>query len=388
MYSAERALFELRQGRPIWVRDDTEPDMNISSIIAPVETLNEFYLDGLRKISDSNLNLILTESRAKALGVTLNNKETRNTESAISIEMADDFDIKTLMRLSVGINQSEGLSTTPVYRSESATLSLLRLLRFIPATISVRITQNCQNSAGLFIETHDILSTAVTEIKELTNTTHSSVTRISEANVPLKGLATAQFILFRENNTLLEHLAVLIGEPTHWDGPVPIRIHSACLTGDLFNSLKCDCGEQLHRSLDYFTEQGGGVFLYLNQEGRGIGLGNKLRAYQLQDLGLDTVDADCALGFRPDERDYGVGMKMLGQLGVNRIQILTNNPDKIAWAEKSGLEVVSRIPLYGAPNIYNLPYVKAKIEKAGHFLEEMLEEHPENRTSPVSDQST
>jgi GTP cyclohydrolase II len=263
----------------------------------------------------------------------------------------------------------------PAYRLETEALSLIRLLRLIPAAISCRITPEHHKTAESFVKTLDILSTTAEEISELTDAGNSSIARISEANVPLRDVSGARFILFRESNTLFEHLAVLVGDPLQTGDPVPIRMHSACLTGDLFDSLKCDCGEQLHKSLDYFTQKNGGVFLYLNQEGRGIGLGNKLRAYQLQDeFGLDTIDADCALGFQSDERDYSVGMKMLNNLGINRVNILTNNPDKVGWAEKAGIEVASRVPLFGKPNPHNLPYVQTKIKRAGHFLEEMLEE--------------
>ena len=374
MYRAERALFELRQGRPIWIKDEVHSQAGSSSIVAPVETLTDSCFNSLKQLCEINLKLIITASRAQALNI-LETKATGLLPDGISLTLDSTCDTNQLLHLSTGLRQEGSMPHEPAYRLETEALSLLRLLRLIPAAISCRITADHYKSAEDFVKTFDILSTTAKEISELTDTANSSISRISEANVPLRNVAGARFILFRESNTLFEHLAVLVGEPLQTGDPVSIRLHSACLTGDLFNSLKCDCGEQLHKSLDYFTQNNGGVFLYLNQEGRGIGLGNKLRAYQLQDeLGLDTIDADCALGFRSDERDYGVGMKMLNNLGVDRINILTNNPDKVGWAEKAGLEVASRVPLFGKPNPHNLPYVKAKIERAGHFLEEMLEE--------------
>ena len=374
MYRAERALFELRQGRPIWIQDEVHSQSGSSSIIAPVETLADSCFNSLKQLCETDLKLIITASRAQALNI-LKTKATDLLPDGISLTLDSTCDINQLLHLSTGLGQEGSMPHEPAYRLETEALSLLRLLRLIPAAISCRITADHYKSAEDFVKTFDILSTTAKEISELTDTANSSISRISEANVPLRNVAGARFILFRESNTLFEHLAVLVGEPLQTGDPVSVRLHSACLTGDLFNSLKCDCGEQLHKSLDYFTQNNGGVFLYLNQEGRGIGLGNKLRAYQLQDeLGLDTIDADCALGFRSDERDYGVGMKMLNNLGVDRINILTNNPDKVGWAEKAGLEVASRVPLFGKPNPHNLPYVKAKIERAGHFLEEMLEE--------------
>ena len=374
MYRAERALFELRQGRPIWIKDQVHSQATFSSIVAPVETLTDTYLSALTNLSNTNLKLIITASRAKALKI-LTNEAPGLLPDAISLSLDSTYDLNQLLHLSSGLRQEDSMPNEPAYRLETEALSLIRLLRLIPAAISCRITPEYYKAAESFAKTFDILSTTAEEISELTDTANSSIARISEANVPLRNVSGAKFILFRENNTLFEHLAVLVGEPLQTGDPVPIRLHSACLTGDLFDSLKCDCGEQLHKSLDYFTQNNGGVFLYLNQEGRGIGLGNKLRAYQLQDeLGLDTIDADCALGFRSDERDYGVGMKILNNLGVSRINILTNNPDKVGWAEKAGLEVANRVPLFGKPNPHNLPYVKAKIERAGHFLEAMLEE--------------
>ena len=167
-------------------------------------------------------------------------------------------------------------------------------------------------------------------------------------------------------------MAIVIGARDNWPDPVPVRLHSACLTGDLFGSLRCDCGEQLRGSLRVFAASGGGVLLYLAQEGRGIGLGNKLRAYLLQQEGLDTIDADGALGFGADERRYYAGIEILRHLGIQRIQLLTNNPEKVRALREGGIEVVDRQPIFGTVNRHNLPYVMAKVQRAGHLLDEML----------------
>jgi GTP cyclohydrolase II len=179
-------------------------------------------------------------------------------------------------------------------------------------------------------------------------------------------------MLFREPNTLLEHVAILIGERSEWPDPIPVRLHSACLTGDLFGSLRCDCGEQLHRSLRSFEEGGGGLLLYMQQEGRGIGLGNKLRAYAIQEEGLDTVDADRVLGFGADERCYSAAVGVLRHLGIDRVKLLTNNPEKVHALESGGISVVVREPLHGTLNDHNLRYVRAKVHRAGHWLGDML----------------
>ena len=157
----------------------------------------------------------------------------------------------------------------------------------------------------------------------------SRLTYVSEGPVPLEAAGHAGFACFREANGLLEHVAIVVGDRGEWPDPVPVRIHSACLTGDLFSSLRCDCGDQLRGSLRAFAARGGGVLLYLDQEGRTIGLGNKLRAYTLQDQGLDTVDADCTLGFGSDERTYEAAVGMLRHLRVARVRLFTNNPDKL-----------------------------------------------------------
>ena len=198
------------------------------------------------------------------------------------------------------------------------------------------------------------------------------VTHVSEAPVPLEETEHTRFILFRETHGFFEHVAVLIGDRSSWPDPVPVRLHSACLTGDLFGSLRCDCGEQLQGSLEIMAAQGGGVLLYLEQEGRGIGLGNKLRAYSLQEEGLDTVDADGALGFGADERRYDSAVEILRRLGLERIRLLTNNPEKVRAVREGGIEVVDRQPLQGTLNRHNLPYMRAKARRAGHWLEDML----------------
>ena len=154
--------------------------------------------------------------------------------------------------------------------------------------------------------------------------------------------------------------------------PVPVRLHSACLTGDVFGSRRCDCGDQLRLALRRLDELGGGIILYLEQEGRGLGLANKMRAYRLQDAGLDTLDANHTLGFDDDERDYGIAARMLGMLGCARVRLLTNNPAKLDGLSQAGIEVVGRIPLQGPVNADNRRYLTAKATRAGHKLDHLL----------------
>jgi len=217
-----------------------------------------------------------------------------------------------------------------------------------------------------------ILQVETERIEAMAATNAVDMLPVSGAVVPLEEAENARFILFREAHGLQDHVAILIGNREEWPDPVPVRLHSACLTGDLFGSLRCDCGEQLRGSLRYFAESGGGVLLYLAQEGRGIGLGNKFRAYTLQEGGLDTVDADHALGFGADERRYDVAVEMLRQLDIGRVRLLTNNPEKMRAVRDGGILVLDRQPLHGTLNRHNLPYVRAKVQRAGHWLHDML----------------
>ena len=181
--------------------------------------------------------------------------------------------------------------------------------------------------------------------------------------------AYGEFMLtpFRQLNNGLEHVALVKGEWTD-DEPILCRVHSSCMTGDIFGSMRCECGEQLHKAMQMVEQAGKGVILYMNQEGRGIGLMNKIRAYKLQEQGEDTVEANIHLGFRPDERDYGVGAQILQQLGAKKLRLMTNNPVKRVGLESYGIEIVENIAIEIAPNPYNYNYMRIKKEKMNHNL--------------------
>ena len=190
------------------------------------------------------------------------------------------------------------------------------------------------------------------------------------SKVPLHGGISTRFVVFRDSIGG-GSVAIIVGEPD-LSKPVPVRLHSACLTGDVFGSSRCDCGDQLRLAIKRLNEEGGGIVLYLEQEGRGLGLANKMRAYALQDEGLDTVDANTTLGFDDDERDYGIAARMLQKLGCARVYLMTNNPAKLDGLSGLGIEVVGRKPLHAPINAHNRRYMTAKAMRAGHKLDHLI----------------
>jgi 3,4-dihydroxy 2-butanone 4-phosphate synthase/GTP cyclohydrolase II len=192
------------------------------------------------------------------------------------------------------------------------------------------------------------------------------IVRVAEAKLPTR-YGEFHAIAYRSAIDPDEHVALVRGE-LNGDKPVLVRVHSECLTGDVFHSLRCDCGEQIDLAMKAIADEGRGVFLYMRQEGRGIGLHNKIRAYALQDQGLDTVEANEALGFASDLRDYGIGAQILADLGVHKLRLLTNNPRKVIGLEGYGLEVVETVPIVCKPNPQNIKYLETKRKKMGHIL--------------------
>jgi GTP cyclohydrolase II len=195
-----------------------------------------------------------------------------------------------------------------------------------------------------------------------------ALTVVGRAPVPLEGAGDSEFVVFRGGEGLRDQVAILVGKPD-LTRPVVVRLHSACLTGDLFGSLKCDCGDQLRETVKFMAGHDGGILLYLDQEGRGNGIANKMRAYKLQSQGYDTYDADEILGFELDQRRFDFAAEMLRQLGVGQVRLMTNNPEKIAALRKSGLDVVGDQRVMGRATAENVRYLASKRDRAGHLID-------------------
>ncbi|MDH3252787.1 MAG: bifunctional 3,4-dihydroxy-2-butanone-4-phosphate synthase/GTP cyclohydrolase II [Ignavibacteria bacterium] len=260
-----------------------------------------------------------------------------------------------------------------------AVVDLCRLAGLIPAGVLCEIL----NDDGTMARVPDLMKLAhkfhmriitVRDLIEYRMTREKLVQRIVNTSLPTK-FGTFQIYVYRSETDSKEHIALVKGD-VRPDVPVMVRVHSECLTGDLFGSLRCDCNEQLFSAVQMIEKAGTGVVLYMRQEGRGIGLINKLRAYKLQDEGLDTVEANEKLGFRPDLRDYGIGAQILRDLGVTKIKLLTNNPKKVVGLHGYGLDIVERLPLEMGLNEVNEKYLRTKRDKLGHLI--LVETKPRN----------
>lgn len=244
----------------------------------------------------------------------------------------------------------------------AAAIALAKLGRLLPAVLAVTPA----SVAGL--AERALISVAPDDVLAYRAMEGAGLRIVASASVPLAGAADSRVVAFRAEGSAIEHLAIVIGRPETVEAPL-VRIHSECFTGDLLGSMRCDCGEQLRGAIQRIAEHGAGIVLYLAQEGRGIGLVNKLRAYTLQDQGLDTMDANRVLGWAADERNFLVGANMLLALGITKVRLLTNNPDKIAGLTACGVEVVGREAHAFAPNEVNHAYLATKAVRFGHMLD-------------------
>lgn len=358
--AVDRAITELRHGRAVRVDHSDGAVLAVAVEVASATALRE-----LTSLTALDARLVVTGRRAAALGIASANGE------PIALPVDHSADMNDVTHLAMSRLKSKRISTlvddissTEVSSAAAAALVLAKLARLLPAVLTVELAGSDMAEATSVAE---VLTVHSEDIYNYPKAVVSSPTKVSDAAVPLETHEHCRFVLFRTADGKTEHVAILIGEIDQ-QRPAAVRLHSACLTGDLFGSLRCDCGDQLRTAVEQIAMAGGGVLLYLAQEGRGIGLANKLRAYRLQDSGLDTLDADQYLGFEPDERDYHIAAEMLKALGIRRIYLLTNNPDKLSALQNAGIETVDRIPLIASVNRHNERYLRAKAERAGHLF--------------------
>ena len=344
-----RAIAALRAGRPVKI-ESAEP-----IAILAVETATQELLDILDP--ERKARLLISGERAMALALA-NERDAADPVQPVVLDHSEWLDAETALALAdPGRDLERGpvgpLQPVPLDCTESAraALSLARSAGLLPALWII--------AAELAV-----LSVPAEEIAR--EDRNPEVEIVARAKLPLDDLPATQIVAFRASDDGQEHVALLIGAPG--GKPPLVRLHSECLTGDVFGSLKCDCGPQLKEALRIIGEAGGGVLLYLRQEGRGIGLANKLRAYALQDRGLDTVDANRRLGFADDERDYGHAAAMLRALGIDRVRLLTNNPDKVSGLERAGIAVAERVAHQMPANPHNADYLATKRKRSGHLL--------------------
>jgi GTP cyclohydrolase II len=353
--AVERGIAEFRAARPVAVT--AGPD---KFLILPVDGTNDTQLSSfLRLCAPAIPKLILTARRAHAIGI--------DTAVPVAVPLPATVNAKSIYAIAASRHASGQLMDfAPADAAATAALALAKLAFRLPALLAVKIDNAALSLFDLPIVT--IPADAVAEFRDLAV---ESLKVASEALVPLHGDINARFVVFR-GIIGGESAAIVVNEPD-FSKPVAVRLHSACLTGDVFGSRRCDCGDQLRLALKQLAATGGGVILYLDQEGRGLGLANKMRAYELQDEGLDTVDANTTLGFDDDERDYGVAGRMLDLIGCARVKLMTNNPAKIAGLVEAGIEITDRVPLLTPVNGDNRRYLAAKAARAGHSLDHLFE---------------
>ena len=349
--AVERGLAEFRCGRPVIIA-------NGDAIVAlPVDGLDDKRLAAFRRLSGSaKPHLVITARRAHVFGI--------SSPGPVGLALGERATAKTILALAAEVDSGQTREVVRISPSAAAGTELAKLARQLPALLVA-------DARDAMVREPALICVPADAIEHYRESVAASLTIAAEAYVPLADGISARFVIFHDAIGG-SAVAVVVGRPD-FSKPMPVRLHSACLTGDVFESRRCDCGDQLRLALRRLDEEGGGIILYLEQEGRGLGLANKIRAYRLQDAGLDTLDANHTLGFDDDERDYGLAAKMLDMLGCKRVRLLTNNPAKLDGLADHGIEVVDRIALHGAVNPENRRYLTAKAERAGHQLENLLE---------------
>jgi GTP cyclohydrolase II len=348
----DRALSEFRSGRPLIISSASDV---VTAL--PVDGMSDRTLAAFRQLSRPvRPFLLVTARRAQAMGV--------QASGPTGIALPDFCNARDIFSFAAGGRTSFPFKTVPAGAGACAAIELAKQAHRLPALLI-----GAANSAAVRASEPALLAVSADALGDHRLACGDAVSIAAEVNIPFAGFS-ARFVVFRDGSGGTP-VALVIGSPDPAQ-PVLVRLHSACLTGDVFGSRRCDCGDQLRLALMQLKEQGSGIVLYLAQEGRGLGLVNKIRTYQLQDGGLDTVDANTVLGFDDDERDYDIAGRMLRSLGCTRVRLMTNNPSKLDGLASAGIDVAGREPLVGPVHPDNQRYLTAKAMRSGHQLDDVL----------------
>lgn len=343
----ERAIAEFRAGRPVMITDGDDALFALG-----VEAIDAELALNVEEAASGQARLVLPAARLRRLGLE------RQAAGVIALPAIDVERIATLaLRIEARIDAPVCVAK-PI---DLLAIELARLAHVCPAVIAVPMPAPAAEGSA-------VVSVPAAAVEGYRRNEARRLTIVSRAPVPLEGAKNTEFVVFRGGEGLRDQVAVIVGAPDV-AGPVTVRLHSACLTGDLFGSLKCDCGDQLRDTVKAMARGDGGIVLYLDQEGRGTGIANKMKAYRLQAQGFDTYDADEVLGFDLDQRRFDFAAEMLKQLGVTSVRILTNNPEKMRAVAAAGIEVVGNERVLGRLVPENVRYLSAKRDRAGHIID-------------------
>jgi 3,4-dihydroxy 2-butanone 4-phosphate synthase/GTP cyclohydrolase II len=394
--SIEEVLQDVREGKMIIIVDDEDRE-NEGDVMIASEKVTPEAITFMARYACGLICLSLTEERVKQLDLPLmvqDNTSPYNTAFTVSIEAKEGittgisaFDRARTVQVAIDPKMTADDITRPGHifplaardggvlvrvGHTEASVDLARLAGLSPSGVICEVMNEDGTMARLpdlevFAEKHGMKIVSIADLIKYKTQKEKLVRRVAETRIPTRSGGEFTLIAYENDIDKKTHLALVKGDIGP-DDTVLVRVHSECFTGDVLGSMRCDCGEQLHKALKMIEHEKKGVFVYMRQEGRGIGLTAKLKAYNLQDYGHDTVEANIALGFQPDLRDYGIGAQILKDLGIHKMRLMTNNPKKIKGLEGYGLTVVERVPIEMAPTKDNLAYLTTKQKKLGHIL--------------------